>query len=242
MRYGIFSDIHSNLEALEAVIKAYRRESIDIYLCVGDIVGYAADPSNCIQLVKKISSVVIAGNHDWAAVDLFPIDYFNPVAKRAIIWTKTKLSEEEKRYLGSLSLTYRNDNLSLVHGTLDSPQDFKYMDEVFDAEESFKILENNICFIGHSHISGVFVKDDQNKVYYYEPTHLKLSKNYQYIVNVGSVGQPRDGNPFACYSVFDTEKKEVWIKRVDYDIKSSYKKIIEAGLPVFLAERLYLGR
>ncbi|MCM8758029.1 MAG: metallophosphoesterase, partial [Candidatus Omnitrophica bacterium] len=114
MRYGIFSDIHSNLEALEAVIKAYRRESIDIYLCVGDIVGYAADPSNCIQLVKKISSVVIAGNHDWAAVDLFPIDYFNPVAKRAIIWTKTKLSEEEKRYLGSLSLTYRNDNLSLV--------------------------------------------------------------------------------------------------------------------------------
>lgn len=242
MRYGIFSDIHSNLEALEAVIEAYKKESIDIYLCVGDIVGYAADPSNCIQLIKELSLVVIAGNHDWAAVDLFPIDYFNPVAKRAILWTKKMLSKEEKKYLSSLVLTYKNEDLSLVHGTLDNPQDFNYMDEISVAKESFKVLANNICFVGHSHISGVFVKDTQNRIYYYEPNHFKIEEDFQYIVNVGSVGQPRDGNPSACYCIFDTEEKEIWIKRIDYDIKSTYKKIIEAGLPVFLAERLYLGR
>jgi|YelNatPaOPRAMG01_1025707.scaffolds.fasta_scaffold00119_43 predicted phosphodiesterase len=242
MRYGIFSDVHSNIEALEAVIKAYKKEKIDTYLCAGDVVGYAANPSECIQLVKEVSSFTVAGNHDWAVIDLFSIDYFNSEAKRALVWTKKIVTEEDSYYLRSLKLIYKNDDLTLVHGSLYQPQYFHYITDIESAEESFRLLENNICFIGHLHVSGVFVKDNQGEIYYYEPEYIQLKLENKYIINVGSVGQPRDGNPFACYCIFDTEKKEIWIKRQPYDIDSTYKKIIKAGLPLFLAQRLYWGR
>jgi len=242
MRYGIFSDVHSNIEALEAVMEAYKKESIDIYLCVGDVVGYATNPLECIKLVKEITSFTVAGNHDWAVVDLFSINYFNSNAKKAILWTKQNLNDQDKYYLSSLKIIYKNNDLTLVHGSLNKPEDFYYMTDIETAEESFSLLENNLCFIGHTHISGVFVKDKEQRIYYYDPEYIPLKEENKYIINVGSVGQPRDGNPLACYCIFDTDKKEVFIKRKNYDIKSTYNKIIKAGLPLFLAERLYWGR
>jgi len=242
MRYGIFSDVHSNIEALEAVMEAYKKESIDIYLCVGDVVGYATNPSECIKLVKEVTSFTVAGNHDWAVVDIFSIDYFNSNAKKAILWTKQNLNDQDKYYLSSLKLIYKNNDLTLVHGSLNKPEDFYYMTDIETAEESFSLLENNLCFIGHTHISGVFVKDKEQRIYYYDSEYIPLKEENKYIINVGSVGQPRDGNPLACYCIFDTDKKEVFIKRKDYDIKSTYNKIVKAGLPLFLAERLYWGR
>ncbi|MCM8792084.1 MAG: metallophosphatase family protein [Candidatus Omnitrophica bacterium] len=242
MRYGIFSDVHSNLEALEAVIKAYKKENIDEYFCGGDVVGYAANPSECIKLVREISSFTVAGNHDWATVDLFPVDYFNTEAKEAILWTRDITTEDDKHYLKSLITTYKNNDFTLVHGSPDKPEEFFYITDIKTAENSFKFFEGNICFIGHLHVSGIFVMDKQKHVRYHNSTHIQLEAENKYIVNVGSVGQPRDGNLFACYCIFDSEKKEVWIKRVDYDIKSTYNKIIKAGLPSFLAYRLLLGK
>ncbi len=123
MRYAIFSDVHSNLEALEAVIEALKRESPDKYLCAGDIVGYAANPKECIERIRAITSLIVAGNHDWASVDLFPTENFNPAAGQAISWTRRHIDDDNRYFLESLKLIYKNDDLTLVHGTLDNPQD-----------------------------------------------------------------------------------------------------------------------
>jgi len=242
MRYGIFADIHSNLEALDAVIEAYKNESIDKYLCVGDVVGYAANPKECIEKIKALYSIAVAGNHDWASANLFSVDYFNSVASEAIFWTKRNLDDQGRYFLESLKLIYKNEDLTLVHGTLDNPQDFNYMSDGYVAWETFKLLETDICFVGHSHVAGIFIKDKDNHIHYREHDFIDIKQEFKYIINVGSVGQPRDGNPKATYCLYDTDKKEVQIKRVGYDIQTTRKKIIHAGLPQFLGDRLIVGK
>lgn len=242
MRYGIFADIHSNLEALEAVLEAYKKETIDKYLCLGDVVGYATNPKECINKIRALAMITVAGNHDWGSVSLLSADYFNPEARQAISWTKDNLDNEDKYFLESLKLTYKNDTLTLVHGTLNDPQDFNYMTDDFSALDTFRLLETNICFIAHTHVAGEFIKDKSDNAYYCLDSQVKIKNGNKYIINVGSVGQPRDGNPCACYCVYDTDKKEVQIKRVSYDIKTARNKIIEAGLPHLLGDRLAVGR
>ena len=242
MRYGIFSDVHSNLEALDAVINAYKKEAIDKYLCVGDLVGYATNPKACIEKVKALAAVIVAGNHDWACVDLFSVDYFNPYAKDAIFWTRRNLDDIDKSLLESLKLIYKNENFTLVHGTLDNPRDFNYMTDGYIAEQTFRLLETNICFVGHTHVVGTFINDKLGQLHYRQDDSIDISPGNKYIINVGSVGQPRDGNPKASYCTYDTDKKEVQIKRIDYDIQTARKKIIAVGLPKFLGDRLLSGR
>jgi putative phosphoesterase len=242
MRYGIFSDIHSNLEALVAVIEAFKKESIDTYLCVGDLVGYAANPNECVETVKTLTNIVVAGNHDWAAVNLSSVDYFNPNAREAILWTRKNLNDLSRLFLESLKLKYKNDDLTLVHGTLNNPKDFNYMTDGYIAEETFRLMENNICFVGHTHIVGIFIKDKDEYISYQRNDSSSIRPENKYIVNVCSVGQPRDGNPRASYCIFDTNRKEVIVKRINYDIKAARKKIIKAGLPKFLGDRLLLGK
>ncbi|MCM8800438.1 MAG: metallophosphatase family protein [Candidatus Omnitrophica bacterium] len=241
MRYGIFSDVHANLEALKAVLCAYKKENIDIYLCIGDVVGYGADPNECVELVKKTAMITVAGNHDWASVDLFPVDYFNPQAKQAILWTKDNLSEQSRYFLESLKPVYKNKDLILVHGTLENPAEFDYMLDGYTANVTFQLMDTHLCFVGHSHIAGIFIQDQAKRIYYQEVNHLKLEDKSKYIINVGSVGQPRDGNPSSAYCIYDTDKKEIFIKRVDYDIQTAYTKILTAGLPKSLAERILVG-
>lgn len=242
MRYGIFSDIHSNLEALKAVIDAYETEGIDRYLCVGDVVGYAANPRECIDKVRSFAEVTVAGNHDWASAGLFCTDYFNPVAKEAIVWTRHKLDDKNRYFLESLGLVYKNEDLTLAHGTLENPSEFNYMTNGYIAWRTFGLLETNICFVGHSHIVGSFTRDKDEGVYYRQDYIINIDEDNQYIINVGSVGQPRDGDPNAAYCTYDTEKKQVQIKRIDYDIPTTREKIIRAGLPRYLGDRLLLGR
>lgn len=242
MRYGIFSDVHSNLEALETVLEAYKKESIDKYLCIGDVVGYASNPKECIEKVKGIAEITVAGNHDWASVDLFPSDYFNPIARQAVVWTMHNLGVEDRYFLESLKLTYKNEDLTLVHGTLDNPRDFNYLTDGYLAEVTFELLENNICFVGHTHVPGTFIKDNDGSLRYSEDGSCTIKPENKYIVNVGSVGQPRDGNPKVAYCIYDTDEKEVQIKRRSYDIELARKKIVEAGLPQFLGDRLPSGR
>lgn len=242
MRYGIFSDIHSNLEALDSVIEAYKKEAINKYLCVGDVIGYAANPRECIEKVRAMATVTVAGNHDLAAMGLFSLDYFNPMAKESILWTKNNLNEDSEYFLQSLQLIYKNEDLTLVHGTLDNPQEFKYLLDTYAARETFRLLENNICFVGHTHVAGIFVMDQSNNIHYREDSVLNIEPENKYIINVGSVGQPRDEDPRAAYCIYDTQDKVVQIKRVRYEVEMTRKKIFENNLPRFLGDRLLVGR
>ncbi len=242
MRYGIFSDIHSNLEALDAVIEAYRKEKIDRYLCVGDVVGYASSPKECIEKIRMLAMITVAGNHDWASVNLISTDYFNPLAKEAVFWTQRNLDEEGRYFLEHLMLVYKNEDLTMVHGTLDEPGDFNYMTDGYIASRTFELLETNICFVGHTHVPGVFIKSKDSRIRYQEDSNINIKEDSKYIINVGSVGQPRDGNPKAAYCIYDSDKKNVQIKRISYDIQTVRKKIIAGGLPRFLGERLLIGR
>jgi len=241
MRYGIFSDIHSNLEAFEAVISAYGKERIDRYLCIGDIVGYGASPSECIGKTRQLTNIIVAGNHDWAAVNKFSLDYFNPIAKEAIIWTKNILKEEEKDFLATLTLIYEESNFVVAHGTLIQPDRFDYLISLSKARENFEFLEKKILFVGHSHAPCIFVKNKE-KITFLNSPEIEISEDRTYIINVGSVGQPRDGDWKASYAIYDLDNQIVEIKRIGYNIRESQEKIIRAKLPLFLAIRLGMGR
>ncbi len=242
MRYGIFSDVHSNLEALQAVAAAYKKESIDTYLCAGDVIGYAANPKECIEMAGSLARTTVGGNHDWAAVSLFSLEYFNPQARQAIHWTKQNIDEKERQFLKALPLTFENEDLTLVHGTLLNPQDFDYLADEYAAEDTFSLLKTKVVFIGHTHHAGIFIQDKTGALRYQQEPAVRILPENKYIVNVGSVGQPRDGDPQAAYCVYDTEKFEVRIQRVEYDKEMSRKKILEAGLPAFLGDRLFEGK
>lgn len=241
MRYGIFSDVHANVEALNTVLDAYQKEHIDTLLCVGDIVGYGANPKECIQIIRDRAIVTVAGNHDWAVTGKFGIGFFNPYAKEAVLWTKRALDDSEYSYLDSLALTYRKDNFFLVHGTPIRPQDFYYMSSMEEAQISFQHMDGAVCLVGHTHRPLVFIKENDS-IAYSESSTISIKQDKTYIINVGSVGQPRDRDPRACFSVYDTDKKTVEIKRIPYDVMSAQQKILHAGMPSFLAMRLLSGQ
>jgi len=241
MKYAVFSDIHSNLEAFNAALEAMRGERPDRYLCVGDIVGYGADPAECIRKVKELKPVIVTGNHDWASVGLASIEYFNPFAKSAVLWTKENLNRADRGYLKSLTLAYEDDKITLVHGTLDYPEAFSYMFDGYNAARTMALMKTQLCFVGHSHVAGTFY-EKEGVAHYSSEQRIEIKPGNKYIVNTGSVGQPRDGDPRGSYCVYDDEKNIVEIKRFAYDIATARRKIADAGLPRALAERLVVGR
>jgi predicted phosphodiesterase len=242
MRYGIFSDIHANLEALEAVVEAYKNESIDTYFCLGDFVGYGADPEACICSATALGLTAVAGNHDRGAVDLFPESYFNRNAAEALRWTKGRINPRSRDFLKSLELSYKNTEITLVHGTLERPEDFDYLLEESGARQCLVLMRTNILFVGHTHVAGMFTEEPGGAVRFACAPRIVLEEKKRYIVNVGSVGQPRDNNPLAAYCVYDSETKLVEVKRVQYDVEKARQKIINAGLPRDLGDRLVAGR
>ncbi len=242
MKYGIIADVHSNLEALNSVLTVFRDRDVDEYVCAGDIVGYGADPGPCIKMVKETCKIIIAGNHDHAAVGLLDMEYFNPEAKEAVIWTAGQLNEEEKNFLKDMSLTDKKEEFFIAHATPFSPKEWNYINSTFDAFKNFKSFEEKVCFVGHSHKPIVFTLNvNDNRCAYVFESKILLTEDFRYIINVGSVGQPRDRNPLACCAVYDTSASEVEIIRVEYDIETAQKKIIDAGLPGGLASRLAVG-
>lgn len=241
MRYGIFGDVHGNLEAFKEVIEAYKKESIDKYIYVGDIVGYGANPRECIEELKRLDAVTVCGNHDGAAAGVFPLDYFKPAAKRAIEWTAQILNQDEKEFLRKFELVIDKGNFSVTHGSLYRPDFFDYITDIESAYRCFRHLEKDVCFVGHTHIPMTFCFD-RNVITYTFNELVELKRGVKHIVNVGSVGQPRDGRPEAAFAVFDTDRNTVEIKRVGYDIGTARKKILDAGLPAILGNRLLEGR
>lgn len=241
MRWAIISDIHSNYEALSAVLSALAKERIDKYLCAGDVVGYGAEPDRCIAEMRKLNPVTVAGNHDWASVDLFKETSFTDNAANAIVWTRDNLNEESRRFLKSLALVHQESEITLVHSSPHQPENFEYIFTLFSAEKAFRLLQTKICFIGHSHAPLIFVKKGKKCSVSFQ-CGIKVAKECAYIVNAGSVGQPRDGNPQAVYVVYDSEQASIEIKRVAYDISRAQEKIVQAGLPEILAQRLAVGK
>jgi predicted phosphodiesterase len=239
MKYGILGDIHSNLEALDVVLD-YLRKEVDRYISVGDLVGYAASPNECIDRVRGIGSVIVAGNHDCAVTGKADIARFNPYAREAVIWTKETLTKDNFSFLSSLDLIIHADNCTVVHASLDMPDEWTYIMSIDEADLSFRFQETAICFIGHTHYPGIFRSD--GKYVPFDDGEYPLKGNYKFLVNVGSIGQPRDGSPDACAVIFDSDKSVVKIKRIAYNVKKAQDKIIKAGLPKILASRLTFGR
>ena len=240
MRYGIIADIHGNLEALEAVLGVLDARGVETYLSTGDIVGYGADPKACLDRIRELGTLVTAGNHDWAVSNRLSLDYFNAYAREAIYWTQERLSEDDIRYLDELPLTRRVEDITLVHGTLYSPENFDYLLTSYDAHLSFQIQQTPLCLVGHSHVPITFLLD--GTVTFTLENEIDLTGIDRAIVNPGSVGQPRDENPKAAVGIYDSETRKFTIERVEYDIEGATSKILRAGLPEVLAERLWHGR
>ena len=241
MRYGIYSDIHANLEALKAVLEMLEKENVDQYICLGDIVGYGANPRECLQLALEYDSLLVAGNHDYAIAGKLNIDFFNHYAQEAVLWTREQLSDKERQFLRNLDLVQKIEGvLTIVHGTLNFPEMFDYIQTSYDAHLSLELLETPVCFLGHSHVPVAFYQGPT--VTFSMDEEISIAKDSKTLVNVGSVGQPRDENPLASCAVYDDEAEKVWLHRVEYDIETAIEKIITAGLPEILGERLRYGR
>ena len=240
MRYAILSDIHGNAQALEGVVNAALKCEPHAFLCVGDTVGYGADPHRCLNALKRLKAVHIAGNHDWAVIGRLDAGYFTEEGKIAIEWTRNHISFEDITYLSSFEISYKNDDLILVHATLHQPSAFHYLNDVEKCQKTFELMDRRLCFIGHTHVPGIFIQKG-GKVYYAENAAVEIDPSCQYIVNVGSVGQPRDKNPLSSYCIYDTHTRMIAIHRVSYDIPSAQNAIISAGLPAKLATRLSTG-
>lgn len=240
MRYGIFGDIHSNTEALDAVLEALEAEDCDELYCLGDIIGYGAEPKECLDRIRARRINTVAGNHDLAAVGRFDLSFFNSAAREAMLYALQKLTPTDLSFLGALPMEIATDDFALVHASPRKPDHFDYLFTVPQAEEAFPDAKSPLTFIGHSHVPVIFY-NDADVTDYSQATEFYLRRHRQIIFNCGSVGQPRDGNPDACYVIFDTNIAKMRLGRVAYDVDSAARKIIDANLPLILAERLYKG-
>ena len=240
MKFAIFGDIHANLEALQAVLADAEQQGCASHVCLGDIVGYAANPAECLEIVRGLNIPVVRGNHDEGASSESSLDDLNPLACQALLWTRKQLSEEQRLWLRELKLVRQVRDFTIVHATLDSPGAWGYVTNRFDAMASFSYQFTQVCFYGHTHVPRIFERDDTVRGVRGE--EVKLQRGVKYFVNVGSVGQPRDGDWRACYAIYDVVAQHIVIRRVDYDLPGAQGKILNAGLPSLLAQRLELGR
>jgi len=232
MRVAIISDIHGNLEALEKTSEIIEAKDIDDIICLGDLVGYGANPNECIDYVDRRTKKVLLGNHDQAAFDLKQTEYFNTYARRAAHWTHDVLTQEHNQYLQSLPYALTETELTFVHSSPFEPEEWHYIFSNREASRNFNHFKTSLCFVGHSHVPGVYCEDQRTR---------EIKKGLRYLINVGSIGQPRDGDWRLSFGIFDTESWSYKNVRSEYDVESAADKILKAGLPRFLAERLFRG-
>jgi predicted phosphodiesterase len=240
MRFAIFSDVHANLEALKAVIEDAQECGSTSYVCLGDVVGYNANPHECVQQIREMDCPIVKGNHDEQASLAESSRDFNELAEHAIEWTRANLTAADKDWLRDLRLERQVRDFTIVHATLDTPSQWGYVFNNLDAAASFTYQHTAVCFFGHTHVPMAFIRDDGVQRINFE--QLRIDPGRKYFINAGSTGQPRDGDWRAAYCIFDSEHNTVELHRVKYDLKTAQKKIIKAGLPRLLAERLALGR
>lgn len=246
-RVAVLSDIHGNMEALTAVLKAAGKEGADVIWHLGDLVGYNADPDQCMDLLRDHNTVGVQGNHDLAAVDPQIAQSFNVLAHEALLYTLTRLHSAHVAHLYALPL-YRllDEAVLLCHGTPETPH--SYILTVFQAKRTFNLLRKQfpqvrICFHGHTHVQKLWARDQRGKVTAWDlPSgEIRLDPELMFLINPGSVGQPRQKDRRAHFLIFDTERLLVTFHAVDYDVRAAQEKIRRAGLPEYLALRLEDG-
>jgi len=241
MKYGLISDVHANLEALQAVLKDMEKRKVDSVHCLGDVVGYGADPAACLKLVDTTCDIKLLGNHEYAALGLQSCEDFNEAARTAAEWTLAKLDEKASAIMSDFELDRALDDLYLVHASPYEPDHWHYIFTSDDAVLAFEHLEQKIGFFGHSHIPMILRERPGSLPGAQAGHEFTADPEGRYLVNVGSVGQPRDNDPRACYVVFDSEELEFEFHRVEYDIAATQQKMTEASLPKTLISRLEAG-
>lgn len=242
MKYFIFSDIHGNLEALEVVMEALDNFKDCMPICLGDIVGYGPNPQECIDAVRQRGIRCVVGNHDRAAIEQVDISYFNPYAKEAVLWTRSILKDADIQFLKSLPISLTIANMTLVHATPCDPSAWNYLFTLFDAHNNFKCFDTQLCMIGHSHSPIIIVQALSGDCWVHPHSVIAVHEDQRLIVNVGSAGQPRDGNPDATYVIYDDIERSIEIFRVPYNLRKTQEKMKQHGLPDYLIERLEIGR
>ncbi len=238
---AVISDIHGNLEALEAVLADAKRESVSEIVCLGDVVGYGADPNECLERVRREAVATVLGNHDAAACDLRLADNFNEVARAAIRWTRDQLAPDRIQLLRSLPYDFLQGDTRFVHASPDDPPAWHYILTEQEAWNAFEACPEPVCFVGHSHVP-LRVVLRRGRLVVVDEEVVELGEEERALLNVGSVGQPRDGDPRASYALWDPAARRMIARRVDYDVAKAARKIEAAGLPAILAKRLAIGQ
>jgi predicted phosphodiesterase len=243
MKIAIFSDIHGNLEALEAVLADLITKGCQGQFCCGDIVGYGANPAECVELVRKHKIPCVKGNHDDAAAVDYSLCNFNPDAAHAIDWTRSALSEADREWLGALPYQreYPDKGFTICHANLHAPAGWEYLFERNSAAKTLNMQTTPVVFLGHTHWPTAYVQDVNGRLLQTAGARVYIQRTFRYVINVGSVGQPRDKNPQASYVIYDTDERKVSFIRVDYAIAKAQAKIRQAKLPEKLATRIATG-
>jgi predicted phosphodiesterase len=234
MRIAVISDVHSNLPALTKALAIIKEQSVDTIYCLGDIVGYGSQPNECIDLIRDKSSFCVLGNHDNAVINSSEIQYLPPEGRIAAQWTQKILTQENRKFLSQLRYKCELDFATLVHASPKNPENWTYVMDLDEAKRQFQYFSTRFCFISHSHIPFVCGEDLRT---------MQLTKGsiMRFIMNVGSIGQPRDGNPMLSFGILDTDAWTYNNIRAEYDIAQAARSIIDAGLPSILADRLFKG-
>jgi predicted phosphodiesterase len=243
MKIAILSDIHGNLEALESVLREAYKRKVDKIICLGDLIDYGPNPNEVVEISKREFDIIVMGNHDYAVIDRNIIEEFTLIARSSIIWTLNVLEEENKLFISSLKFEEFLKDIHIVHACPKYPLDWTYILSVYEAKIYFQYTESFITLIGHTHIPAMFVKHF-SKIEHIIPEPFEiyeLNENYQYMLNPGSVGQPRDRDYRASFAILDLNNLTFQIIKVDYDFQTTKKKILENNLPHILAYRLETG-
>ncbi len=241
MKYGLISDIHGNLEALSAVLSDLAKQGVDSIHCLGDVVGYGADPVACLKLVVENCDTKLMGNHEYAALGLVSCESFNTAARTSTEWTQQTLDDDSITVMSDFALDRPMDDMYLVHASPFEPSDWHYILSATDAISAFEHLKQNIGFFGHSHVPTILREKRKSLPGFQTGHNFAADPEGRYLVNVGSVGQPRDNDPRACYVIFESEELDVEFHRVEYDIETAQRKMSEAHLPSTLINRLSAG-
>ena len=240
---AVFADVHANLEALQAVFADMDVQAISQRVCLGDIVGYAASPAQCLELIRRLGCPVVQGNHDEAAATDMALDEMRDVARSGIEFARKKLSLEQRAYLAGLPLISSSESCQFVHASLNAPGDWHYVMRESEAQEHFKVQTDPLCFCGHTHVPTVWHLSNTGNIKSWRGQgRIELPAGGKTLINVGSVGQPRDLCPDACYAICDPQSRWIEFRRVAYDIAKARRKIVRAKLPRYAAQRLSLGR
>lgn len=241
MRIGIFADVHSNEEALDVVLDALQKAEVDRIICLGDLVGYGPSPNECVEKVIKNVDIVVAGNHDYGAIGKWPIERFNAFARQSIIWTKDVLSTDSKKAIETFPLIWDDGHITAVHASPEAPEKWYYVSSEDVVFRSLMAMTSPYCFIGHTHIPAIFSRTMNGDMILQKGQSITLPSDQLHLINVGSVGQPRDSDPRAAYGILDLEKSHFELHRVVYNIEIVQTKMKKAGISSFLIQRLNVG-